>query len=257
MARSLSHASSTDLRTYRDSIPPMSAAAVTFTDEDIFAKLTDTEDATVERKLHNDKKKDWVKTVVAFSNSLADGQPGILFIGARDDGRIEEGQAQKTNFADFQKKVSGVIADIYPPVYPTILSRKKDGLEFLVVIVYGSPNRPHFAGKSYRRDGTQSVDASEEHIEEFIARRSSKFVEIVKHKDETVTLSLLLSESHRARSGGTYAQRIEAQIVVCNQHFITLKYNHQGLKIQSYPLRIVEISFDNPNNRFELIVQAL
>jgi predicted HTH transcriptional regulator len=55
---------------------------VTFTDEDIFAKLTNTEDATVERKLQNDKR-DWVKTVVAFSNSLAVGQPGILLIGAR------------------------------------------------------------------------------------------------------------------------------------------------------------------------------
>jgi predicted HTH transcriptional regulator len=162
---------------------------VTFTDEDIFAKLTNTEDATVERKLQNDKR-DWVKTVVAFSNSLADGQPGTLLIGVRDDGRIEEGQAQKTNFAEFQKTVSRVIADIYPPVSPTILSRKKDGLEFLVVIVYGSPNRPHFAGKSYRRDGTQSVDASEEHIEEFIARRSSKFVERVASPGVLYVLSL-------------------------------------------------------------------
>lgn len=227
---------------------------ITFTDEDIFAKLTNTEDATVERKLHNDKKKDWVKTVVAFSNSLADGQPGILFIGVRDDGRIEEGQAQKTNFADFQKTVSGQFADIYPPVSPTILSRKKDGLEFLAVVVYGSPNRPHFAGKSYRRDGTQSVDASEEHIGQFIARRSSKVSEILKWKGKRILLTLFRPEVERLRMGPLIGE-FDAFLVDCTHHYVTVTYQNGGNNwTPSFPLKRVEIGFDNGGKRLALEV---
>lgn len=229
---------------------------ITFTDEDIFAKLTNTEDATVERKLHNDKKKDWVKTVVAFSNSLADGQPGILFIGVWDDGHIEEGQSQRTNFAEFQKTVSSLLADIYPPVTPTILSRKKDGLEFLAVIVYGSPNRPHFAGKSYRRDGTKSVDASEEHIEQFIARRSGKVSEILKWKGRRIYLTLFRPESEHLRMGQLLGD-FDALLVDCTQHYVTVTYQNGGNSwTHSYPLNRVEIGFDNGGKRLALEVAA-
>lgn len=228
----------------------------TFTDADILAKLTDTEDATVERKLHNDKKKDWVKTVVAFSNSLADGQPGILFIGVRDDGRIEEGQFQETNFADFQKTLSSLLAEIYPPVYPTIFSRKKDGLEFVAVIVYGSPDRPHFAGKSYRRDGTQTIDASEAHIEEFIARRSSKVSEILKWKGKRIFLTLFRPEVERLRLGPTIGD-YDALLVDCTQHYVTVNYQNGGNNwTPSYPLSRVEISFENGTKRLALEVYA-
>jgi len=231
---------------------------IELTDEDILARITSIEDATVERKLHNDKKKDWVKSVVAFSNSLANGQPGVLFVGVRDDGRIEDGQFQKTNFADFQKTLSEVFSNIYPPVAPTMLVREKDGPKFLAVIVYGSPNRPHFAGKSYRRDGTQSVDASEEHIKEFVARRSSKFTELLNFKEanEPVTLSLLLADADRRRGQGTYAVQSESRIIHCNQFYITLTFNHNGPRKRSFPLGSVEIGYDNTKDRPELIVTS-
>jgi predicted HTH transcriptional regulator len=79
------------------------------TDSDILARLTNVEDATVERKTAKDYR-DCVKTIVAFSNSLPIEEPGLIFIGVYDDGRIEDG----TNCESLQKKLSGEISNIYP-----------------------------------------------------------------------------------------------------------------------------------------------
>lgn len=113
------------------------------TDEDILSRLTAVEDGTTERKPYADSR-GWVKTVVAFSNSLAVDQPGVLFVGVNDNGTIQD---QPTNFEDKQKAVTGEISNIYPPVNPTILVREKDGRKFIAVIVYGSRDRPQLCRK--------------------------------------------------------------------------------------------------------------
>jgi predicted HTH transcriptional regulator len=118
-------------------------------DADILARLTAVEDGTVERKTYSDNR-DWIKAVVAFSNTLEVDQPGVLFVGVFNDGKIQDPVG---DFETQQKKISGELSNIYPPVYPTIVVREKDGRKFVAVIVYGSPDRPHFAGKSYVRDG--------------------------------------------------------------------------------------------------------
>jgi hypothetical protein len=86
-------------------------------------RLTAIEDSTVERKTVSDNR-DWIKAAVAFSNSLEIDQPGVLFIGVHDSGNIQE---RDTNFEDLQKKVSGELSNVYPPIYPTILVREKNG----------------------------------------------------------------------------------------------------------------------------------
>jgi predicted HTH transcriptional regulator len=106
---------------------------MTLTDEGILARLTAVEDGTVERKTSSDSR-DWIKAAVAFSNSLENDQPGVLFIGVYDDGRIEDGKTQ--NFEKLQKLVSGELSNIYPPIYPTILVREKEGKKFMVAIIY-------------------------------------------------------------------------------------------------------------------------
>src|SRR5258707_10556622 len=153
------------------------------TDVDILARLVATEDGTVERKTFSDNR-DWIKAAVAFSNSLENDQPGVLFVGVFNDGRIQD-QGTK-NFEELQKRISGELSNIYPPIYPTILVREKDGKKFIAVIVYGSPERPHFAGKSYVRDGTQTKKASETNIQVFIARRNIKREEILTWINKTV-----------------------------------------------------------------------
>jgi predicted HTH transcriptional regulator len=155
------------------------------TDEDILARLVAVEDGTVERKPYADSR---VKTVVAFSNSLASDQPGVLFVGVNDNGTIQD---QQKNLEELQKIISGELSNIYPPVYPTILVREKGGKKFVAFIVYGSAEQPHFAGKSYIRDGTQTRDASEGNIQEFIAKRSSKVAEIPKWVGKEITVAWL------------------------------------------------------------------
>ncbi len=61
---------------------------ISLSDQDILVRLTAFEDAFVERKTTGDSK-DWLKTVVAFANSLPVGDPAILFIGVRENGEIE------------------------------------------------------------------------------------------------------------------------------------------------------------------------
>jgi predicted HTH transcriptional regulator len=56
------------------------------TDADILFRLTNVEDATVERKPTSDIR-DCVKAAVALSNSLALGEPGIIYFGVYDDGQ--------------------------------------------------------------------------------------------------------------------------------------------------------------------------
>jgi Putative DNA-binding domain len=117
---------------------------------------------------------------------LNEDQPGVLFVGVNNDGTIQD---QGINFEDLLRKISGELSNIYPPVYPTILVREKDARKFVAVIAYGSPDRPHFAGKSYVRDGTQTKEASESNIEELIAKRSSKVAEILKWKGQEITVN--------------------------------------------------------------------
>src|SRR6266704_104219 len=145
-----------------DPVPLTVNVADTFTrleltDHDILLRLKSTEDSTVERKTANDYR-DCLKTTVAFSNSLPVDDPAIIFVGVRDDGTVED----NNNLESLQKKVSAEIGKVYPPIYPQMKAMKDGGgKEFLAVIVRGSENRPHFAGPSYIRDGTQTREASE------------------------------------------------------------------------------------------------
>jgi predicted HTH transcriptional regulator len=184
------------------------------TDVDILARLVATEDGTAERKTFSDNR-DWIKAAVAFSNSLENDQPGVLFVGVFNDGRIQD--QGTTNFEELQKRISGELSNIYPPIYPTILVREKEGKRFIAVIVYGSPERPHFAGKSYIRDGTQTKEASETNIQEFIARRNSNVAEILKWRNKAVTLHILHPPEAALRVGRVATVR-SLTVHDCNPH---------------------------------------
>ncbi len=81
-------------------------------DQDLLLRLRNFEDNFVERKTIGDKT-DWLRTTVAFANSLPVGFPGILFIGVRNDGTIE-GTA---NLESLQKTVNDILNSAYPPIY--------------------------------------------------------------------------------------------------------------------------------------------
>jgi predicted HTH transcriptional regulator len=143
------------------------------TEEDLLRKVSDTENNFIERKTERDHH-GWLKTAVAFANSCPVGQPGILYVGVDDNGMVRQ-QAQERNFEDLEKEISGKVANAWPPIYINTHILAKDGAQFIAVVVYGSPLRPHFSGPAYVRIGPETKDASEEQYDLLIAERSSKF----------------------------------------------------------------------------------
>lgn len=207
------------------------------TDDDLFRRLTNIEDATVERKTWSDYR-DWTKVACAFSNSLSVDQPGVLFVGVHDSGKIE---SKDVNVEEKLKNVTGELSNIYPPINPTILVREKEGQKFVAVIVYGSKNKPHFSGKSYVRKGTQTVDASEENLRGFIAQRSGKVAEILKWRGKRVHVKMVQPE-HVHYTVGRIASDMMLLVMDCNEHWVSLS---DGQASTSYALNRIQLAFDS------------
>ncbi len=212
---------------------------MTLSDADILSRLAAVEDSTVERKTYSDYR-DWIEAAVAFSNSLAVDQPGVLFIGVYDNGDIQD---QAIDLEKMQKKISGELSNIYPPIYPTILVREKEGKKFITVVVYGSADKPHFAGRSFIRDGTQTIDASEKNIREFIAQRSGKVAEILRWKNKAAVVNELHPEAAHFRVG-RIASSVRSIVHDCNEHWITFRNSANPPQFKSVSLRRVELAYD-------------
>ena len=217
------------------------------TDDDLFARLTNIEDSTVERKTWSDYR-DWARAACAFSNSLSVDQPGVLFVGVHDNGKIE---TRSINIEEKLKNVTGELSNVYPRINPTILVREKEGHKFIVVIVYGSKNKPHFSGKSYVRKGTQTIDASEENLREFIAQRSGKVAEILKWKGKRVQAKIINPE-HVRHAVGRVASDVQSIVTDCNEHWVSLG---DGQRSNTYSLDRIQLGFDT--DRQQLVIEIM
>jgi hypothetical protein len=206
---------------------------IQLSDEDILSRLRNTEDNTVERKVASDYR-DCLKTAVGFSNSLPVGDPGIIFVGVDNKGAPQGGQ----NFDSLQINVSKELNKIYPQISPQMLVRKDEsGKEFLAVIVRGSENRPHFAGPSYIREGSQTLPASKQQFERLIAERNSKLRYILQWKGKQITYRYLEPNLKPTRAG---------ILTDCNQHFVVI----DGTR--AIPLECVLVSHDGTDKRLKL-----
>jgi hypothetical protein len=215
---------------------------IDLSDQDILLRLTSVEDSTVERKTANDYR-DCLKTAVAFSNSLPLDDPGIIFVGVGNDGTVQD----KLNLEILQKSVSKEVSKIYPAIYPQMkVMRDAVGKEFLAVIVRGSANRPHFAGASYIRDGTQTQEASDQQFERLIAERNSKVREILKWREKGITIWMPgMTKSRHPSTGGKSTQ----VVMDCNQFYVTVRTLET---LQAYVLSEVDVGYDFINNCLEL-----
>jgi predicted HTH transcriptional regulator len=222
-----------------------------FTDADILQKLKNTEDATVERKVRSDLR-DIRKSVVAFSNSLPVDDPAIIFVGVRDNGEIES----DVDTEDLQEKVSKSLKEIYPPVFPQILTRECEGKKFVVVIVRGSSERPHFSGLAYIRKDSRSVKSSEEEFDRLVSQRSSKAAEILKWKGKvvsTVHYFKRFSFGETIPSSDEYSATIEN----CNCFYVTLQSTDSEQALSSYSLSRIEIEYDHRGKRLKLHIRSI
>lgn len=222
----------------------MRLTLIELSDQDILSRLANTEDSTVERKTASDYR-DCLKTAVAFSNSLPLDDPGIIFVGVYNDGRVED----NNNLDSLQRKVSEEINKIYPAILPQMkVMRRSSGKEFLAVIVRGSANRPHFAGPSYIRDGSRTLEASREQFDRLIADRSNKAREILKWRGKAVTLWLPDASGLRHPMTGS---RGTLKILDCNLFYVTVESNASDARM-TFSLPDLDLAYDPQNNRLEL-----
>jgi predicted HTH transcriptional regulator len=191
-------------------------------DAAIRARLYDKEDGWTERKSKGVSTEEIRKTIIAFANSLPEGQQGILFIGISD----RTGEVEGVDDTDaLQKNIRRAAEEkTYPPIRIGHNSRVLDenGKSVVAVIVDASQNRPHFAGPAYVRVGSESVEASNSQFQELIATRTSIARKILdaKRKDETV----LVDERRR----GYHPGRTQCKVESCDAHFANFKAVKEG-----------------------------
>jgi predicted HTH transcriptional regulator len=214
-------------------------------DEDILIRLISDEDHFVEKKTRGDKK-DWLKSAVAFANSAPIGYPAILFLGVKDDGAIED----LCDCDEIQKAFNKEVAKAYPPIYYLSKVLNKDGKSFIACIIPGSDLRPHFAGHSYIRKGSETFSASEQEFQLLIAQRNSKAYEIRKWIEKTITIVWINHDAGQLRVSGRESHRWEVKILSCTQHFVTFMFGDG--RLDSLPLEDVRISYDHERNRLKL-----
>ncbi len=218
-------------------------------DLDLIALLTKTEDSYVERKPTN-RKQEWLRTVVAFANSTPIGYPAVLFIGVNDAGQIADGvniERVMKSFSDFLEEHA------WPPVYTLPKSLTHQGKTCVAVIVPGSTERPHFAGKSYVRLGTQTKEASEQQFSELIAQRNSKTRELLSWVGKRITVV------HMRHTPADYHESYPQNphdVVTCNAYYLTIRVkDSSGTELSySFPLNWIELGFDHEEDRLKAYI---
>lgn len=214
-------------------------------DQELFLRLRNFEDFFVERKTSSDKQ-DWLTTAVAFANSAPIGYPAVLFIGVRNDGTIEE-KGDVPNLDKLQQTFSKIVSEVYPPIPTFTRVLSEGGKQFLAIIIPGSEARPHFAGHSYVRDGSETKRASAQQFEALLAQRNSKVYEIMKWKDKEITVSYV----NYGLGGMKNFHASQARVVTCDQFFVTL---HESGTEKSYPIERLVIFHDDSQKRLKLEV---
>jgi hypothetical protein len=209
---------------------------------ELLARMRRFEDHFVERKTASDRK-DWLKTIVAFANSTPSGSTAVLFIGVTNSGEIEERQQ---NLDTIQKTLKKELEKAYPRINCISRVVEKDGREALAVIVPSSTHKPHFAGPSFIRRFSETIEASEQQLSELIARRNSKVSRILDYKGKYVTVM----NSHRI---GPHISESSWGGVVrvhdCDELSLTLETGGDPKDRSSFPLGQVDVLFDHVQNR--------
>src|ERR1051326_9357378 len=131
------------------------------------------EDGLLERKLESDQK-DFLKTFVAFANSVRPSHTAIVLIGERDDGSAQG----VSNPDEMQKKVRKECERIYPDIVWRSAVYEKESKHCIRVEIEYSGDTPHFGEAAWIRRGSETVRASPEMFQRLIDLRSSVLREL-------------------------------------------------------------------------------
>jgi predicted HTH transcriptional regulator len=107
------------------------------------------EDGLLERKLESDQK-DFLKTFVAFANSVRPDHTAIVLIGERDDGSVQG----VTDPDEMQKKVRRECERIFPDIVWRAAVYVKDSKPCVKVEIEYSGDTPHFGEAAWIRRGS-------------------------------------------------------------------------------------------------------
>jgi len=214
---------------------------------DLLNRLSDAEDNFVERKPANPNRDDIRRTVVAFANSVPEGRTRVLFIGVRNDGALEA----VPNPDKLQKTVREVCEqDCFPRINFSAEVLTPEGGPVLAVVIPASLNKPHFAGPTYIRRGSESVVASPEAFDDLVHSRNSKCAAVLKLKDKVVTVLSL-----RHRPGFARDIPAECRVEAADPQTVRLRILRSD-RFVTEPLDDVKVSYDEERHRPMLVLSA-
>jgi hypothetical protein len=209
------------------------------------------------------------EAIVAFANSVPEGQHAVLFIGVGPDGK----SAPVENADKKQRDIRRLAEDeCFPPIRcnPTVV--RDNGIEVIAVVVEYSPDRPHFAGHAFIRVGSETKKASQELLDELIASRCDKTRRILRDKGQVVTtvwrerwrltpeerLAYFLRSQPGHKIDAHLSQRDtettrELRVDYCDSHHIRF-FEPSTSKLYSAPIENIKVDFDVTNSRTKLII---
>lgn len=211
------------------------------------------EDSFFERKSANDFD-DICRTLVAFANTLAEGQTGRLIIGEFDDGRV-----QGIDGVDkFQQKLKRKIDLIYPQILYRITHLSREEKDLIEITVESSSQTPHFERPAWIRAGNSTVKASPVLYQELIEKRLSKVFVLRNWLGKQISVYGDEASVPRGNPSGVthsmvWADHQSCKLVEVNQFWLTVE-NTSGTR-RSQPLDRVILNFDDINHRILLLMQ--
>lgn len=218
------------------------------------------EDNLLENKLESDSK-DFLKTLVAFANSVKPGHIAVLLIGESDNGIVQG----VTNPDSIQKKIRSYCDDIYPPIIYRSKVYKKGGKSCIRVEVEHDGDTPHFGGQAWIRKGSENIKSSSEVFQRLIDLRSSVCFELSKWIGKDVSILGDWSTVPKGDTNGIYRSRMAssfvhrwksseiAKIISVNSYWVTFE-KKEDHKVLSEPLSKLILNFDNDNNILQVII---
>ena len=207
--------------------------------EKLRERIKHPEDRFTERKPKGVSTEDICKTLVAFANSLSEGEEAVLFIGVSDTGTL----LGVDNVDKMQKHVRRLAEErCYPPItiQPEILH--ESGISIVAITVFASRHRPHFAGPAYVRIGSESKLASKEMFEELITSRNDKGRLILQYRDQGATVLLDMRQQVYGRF------RAQCKVLDCNPHFARFREEGGPGNMYSLSLDRIRISWQGQMN---------
>lgn len=214
------------------------------------------EDNFIERKPQSVKGHELRRTLVAFSNSLAEGQTAALFIGVHD----RTGDILGVDDPDgLQKRVGDAGEECYPPIRPSMAVLHAEGERVLAVEVAYSTDKPHFTGPAYIRSGSRSVKASDSLYRDLLTSHCSKAGELLRWKGRYVTVKTInkrLGNHHQNFSPGVHREGM-AQVISVDPFSATFNFTDYSHERCVEPLSRIELDWDERNCRRMVIVRGV